>query len=113
MERSAISAAAATAALAFSFATTAVLAIPAGREVTTVQVDYGDLDLGSADGAATLYRRIQSAARTACGERRLLPLYLRAADAACVRDAISAAVARVDQATLTALHRERTASRKA
>lgn len=111
MERFTVSAAAAAAALGFTFATTTVIAVPAGQETTSIQVNYADLDLGSEAGAATLYRRIETAARTACGSRSLLPLYLRAEDVACVRDAVASAVARVDRETLTALHRERLAAR--
>jgi UrcA family protein len=114
MSRYAISLAAATAALAFTLATTSVIAAPATRGKISIQVDYGDLDLTSAAGAATLYRRIEKAARKACGGRDgLVPLHLREDATTCVQDAVDSAVERVDRETLTALHRQRSSSRKA
>ncbi|MFO7277378.1 MAG: UrcA family protein [Pseudomonadota bacterium] len=77
-------------------------------EAVQVVVDYTDLDLSKPEGAATLYRRIKAAARTACGpnpdphrlhERRLFEQ--------CFEQAVAKAVEKVDRATLTALHRSR------
>jgi len=114
MFRYTVSLAAAAAALGLTLATTAAIAAPASYEEVGIQVDYADLDLAKAAGAATLYRRIQSAARRACNANgRTLPLHLRERDSECVKQAVAAAVARVDRETLTALHRQRAASGKA
>jgi UrcA family protein len=43
-----------------------VHAAPADYEVATRTVKYGDLDLAGSAGAATLYLRIQNAARAVC-----------------------------------------------
>ena len=61
---------AATAAVAASFATLAIGTAPAyaqTAETVDVAVRYGDLDLSTAKGAATLDRRIARAAETICG----------------------------------------------
>jgi UrcA family protein len=74
----------------------------------SLKVSFGDLDLTSRQGTATLYFRIRNAARTVCGPvDRLLPDdwwgWTR-----CVNNAIADAVAKVGDANLTAYHRIRT-----
>jgi UrcA family protein len=72
---------------------------------TRVVVHYGDLDLAQPKAAEILYRRLASAARTACDEppRGYLGQMLRYKK--CYQSALSAAVAKVNASTLTALHR--------
>ena len=62
------------------------------------RVNFGDLDLSSSEGIATLYQRIESAARLVCKDR-LAPWSRRCYDAT-----IGDAVATIDQPQLTALH---------
>jgi len=62
------------------------------------RVNFGDLDLSSSEGIATLYQRIESAARLVCKDR-LAPWSRRCYDAT-----IEDAVATIDQPQLTALH---------
>lgn len=58
---------AAAAAVAASVVTLGIGTAPAHAETVNVAVRYGDLDLSSAQGAATLDRRIARAAETICG----------------------------------------------
>ena len=62
------------------------------------RVNFGDLNLSSSEGIATLYQRIESAVRLACKDR-LAPWSRRCYDAT-----IEDAVAKIDQPQLTALH---------
>ena len=57
-----------------------------------VKVKYGDLDISSASGAATLYKRIQSAAETVCHPLKNPDLYPRKLFYVCMRKAISNAI---------------------
>ena len=69
----------------------------------SAEVSFRDLDLGTPSGAARLYRRIQAAARSVCQYEPSSPRepiiwqY-------CVRPAVDAAVARVNNPRLTELH---------
>ena len=56
-----------TLALAVAGATLIAAPVMAEEQRRTVGVDYGDLDLSTAEGAAELDRRIDRAAREACG----------------------------------------------
>lgn len=60
-----------TAAIAATFATTAIAAPPTG-EAQSTQVEYADLDLPTEKGQKTLDKRITKAARAVCavGEQR-------------------------------------------
>jgi UrcA family protein len=77
----------------------------AGDPVVTVKsevVNYGDLRLISAVGAAQLYGRIRNAAERACGgPRDKQPLAMEARYRACVDEAITKAVDQVNQPVLT------------
>ena len=70
-----------------------------------VVVHFSDLNPTSIEGATTLYRRLQSAAEKVCtqGETRDLATVFRVK--ACVSGAISAAVADINQPSLTAYFR--------
>ncbi|MGH8210465.1 MAG: UrcA family protein [Steroidobacteraceae bacterium] len=72
-------------------------------DVPSVVVAYGDLDLSTAAGARTLYRRIAIAATQVCpfdGSRDLARL---AYNHACRRDAIARAVRDINSPQLAAL----------
>ena len=77
----------------------------------TRAVSAGDLDLNRPAGVATLYERIQAAARAVCREEALnfrrstkgfAPVSWRQT---CVAQAIDGAVANADNVQLSALHR--------
>ena len=72
---------------------------------TSVKVSYADLDISAAAGARTLYARIKSAAREACGpEPVVLDLRDSAGYNACYEQAVAKAVNRVGSDQLHALH---------
>ena len=72
-------------------------AVPKSR---TVQ--YADLNLNKAAGAATLFSRIKGAAQAVCaGHRGGMTLRDRDSHADCMRSAVSDAVAQVDEPLLT------------
>ena len=78
------------------------------RDARTVTVRYADADLASAEGVETLYQRLDRAALRACSRGGD-----RGADAfadrrACRAAALDAAVAQVQDARLSQLHRART-----
>lgn len=85
------------------------------NEVTTsVKVSYADLDLSHAAGARTLYARIKSAAREACGpEPAVLDLRDAASYNACYEQAVAKAVNRVGSDQLNALHAARSGKSRA
>jgi UrcA family protein len=74
-------------------------------EALTSTVKYGDLDLSHTDGAATLYRRINQAARAVCAP---LDFGSKAATSmgdaykACMSNAVSGAVSKVHNPEFTA-----------
>lgn len=63
-----------------------VLASPTTAETRTVSVPYGDLDISSSPGLATLEGRIRKAIRTVCGRADPLNLASRRAQRRCMRD---------------------------
>jgi UrcA family protein len=63
-------------------------------------VKYGDLNVSNPQGAAALYTRIQRAALLVCLPFDMGNLSSKARMAACVHQAIAAAVAKVDQPAL-------------
>ena len=65
-----------------------------------VKVKYGDLDISSASGAATLYKRIQSAAETVCHPLKNPDLYPRKLFYVCMRKAISNAIIEANEPVL-------------
>jgi UrcA family protein len=72
-------------------------------ELPTARVRYGDLNLSSDAGVATLYARLRHAADQVCEYSRF-----RVVDPACVTQAMDGAVAKVANGRLTALHLRRT-----
>ena len=81
---------------------------------TSVRVSYADLDIADAAGARTLYARIKSAAREACGpEPAVLDLRDAAGYNACYEQAVAKAVNRVGSEQLQALHAARSGKSRA
>lgn len=75
------------------------------RELPSVVVKYGDLDLNTVDGIATLHARLSKAARQVCGQLDSRVLGLREEYELCLSDAVAQSVARVDNPRLTSFHR--------
>ena len=78
--------------------------------VQTVAVHYGDLDLGSAAGRATLAHRIRHAVRTACGEPSPADLSGQNRAAACRHDLTASLAGQRDAAFAAASRRGRPAT---
>lgn len=74
------------------------------RADTGIVVKYGDLNLKSEAGIASLHKRIRNAAETVCGQYETRILGLRNQFVACVEDAVNSSVATVDSARLTHYH---------
>jgi len=75
----------------------------ADEPARSIRVGYGDLDLNTQAGAATLYNRIRGAARTVCGYEGST-FTDQAIWRSCFSGAVSDAVATVNSPRLTALH---------
>ena len=80
------------------------LATAGARDTNTVVVKYGDLNLDSQVGIASLHKRIRNAAESVCSPLETRILGLRQAYESCVDDAVSSGVAAVGNANLTAFH---------
>jgi UrcA family protein len=79
-----------------------------GRVNAAVKVSYADLDLTDTAGARTLYARLKSAAREACGpEPSVRDLHDTADYRSCYEYALNKAVHGVDSQQLKALHESR------
>jgi UrcA family protein len=76
----------------------------AGARDAGVVVRYGDLNLSSQAGVATLHKRIRNAAASVCSPLETRILGLRDAFDACVDDAVSRGVAAVGHPNLTQFH---------
>jgi UrcA family protein len=72
-----------------------------------VVVHFSDLNPASIEGATTLYRRLQSAAESVCAERGTRDVGSLTRVKPCVSAAMSAAVADINQPTLTAYDRSK------
>lgn len=83
-------------------------ALPAGAAdataVRSITVKFADLNVSSPEGAAALYDRIRSAARTACSPSESTPSPF---NDACVRKAIADAVIRVNRMELYGVYNQR------
>lgn len=98
--------------MALAVAATFLLTVaPARAEaspaVQQVVVRYADLDLGTAQGAGVLYRRIVAAARKVCRDDGSRDLREAARMRACRREAVARAVAATGSARLAAVHSQR------
>ncbi|HEU4625744.1 MAG TPA: UrcA family protein [Steroidobacteraceae bacterium] len=92
-------------------ATLAHAGTPAADDVPSVKVHYADLDLSTSYGAATLYKRIEGAARQVCPSSNALNLRAANVTRNCMAQAIERAVADVNSpqlARLSALRTHRT-----
>src|SRR4051812_34858881 len=75
------------------------------RELPSVVVKYGDLNLGTTEGVAALHSRLSRAARKVCSELDSRVLGLREQYDACISGAVTQSVAKVDNPRLTSFHR--------
>ena len=89
------------AALAFS----GVAGASTVRELPSVVVKYGDLNLDTNDGVAQLHARLRKAALEVCSQLDSRVLGLREQYETCVSGAVTQSVAKVDNARLTSFHR--------
>jgi UrcA family protein len=80
------------------------LAAAGGQDVNSVVVRYGDLNLDSQAGVASLHKRIRNAARSVCGPLETRILGLRDAYEACVEAALTDGIAAVGNSNLTQFH---------
>ena len=93
--------------LSFALVTICLLGVttawadPSGTR--SAEVSFRDLDLHTQSGAAKLYRRIQGAAQRVCGYEATL-VKAQSIWEHCVRPTVNAAVAKVNNPQLTALH---------
>jgi UrcA family protein len=78
-----------------------------GLKGVSVKVSYADLNLEKQGGAKALYRRLQQASKQACDVRGLnVEGSLKQTSEArqCYRDALSAAVEKIDNDLMTQIH---------
>jgi len=75
------------------------------RELPSVVVKYGDLNLDRVDDVATLHARLRKAALQVCSQLDSRVLGLREQYETCVSGAVTQSVAKVDNARLTSFHR--------
>jgi UrcA family protein len=80
------------------------LATAGSRDVNAVTVRYGDLNLDSQAGVASLHKRIRNAAESVCGHLETRILGLHAAYDTCVDEAVAKGVANVGNANLSRFH---------
>ena len=66
----------------------------------SVTIHFADLDIDSASGASALYQRLAGAARVVCGDDGRSPSEQRAWQE-CYQQALSAAIARIDNPLLS------------
>jgi UrcA family protein len=75
------------------------------RQLPSVVVKYGDLNLNTVDGVATLHMRLNKAAREVCSQLDSRVLGLREQYDLCVSGAVTQSVAKVGNPSLTSFHR--------
>jgi UrcA family protein len=76
----------------------------ADDQIRTETVKFSDLKVDTPAGVEVLYRRIQSAARRVCGYEGASSVYAYSNWQNCVRPTVDAAVTKVNNPMLTALH---------
>jgi UrcA family protein len=96
-----------TAALLCTAAFIAAGAIAAEQTGDSIHVSYVAAELTHPEGAQTLYRHIQRAARMVCHEPDIRDLIAHEVYRRCYDRAVDDAVAKVDASTLTALHQSK------
>jgi len=83
--------------------------VRADEAVPSKVVSFGDLNLHSEQGAATLYQRVQVAARGVCpSDASGRQLEQRAARQSCIDDAVARAVRQINNDSLNAYYSART-----
>jgi UrcA family protein len=80
------------------------IAAAGSRDVNSVVVRYGDLNLDSKAGVVSLHRRIRNAAESVCSPLSTRVLGLRDAYDLCVEEAVKNGVADVANPNLTNFH---------
>ncbi len=80
------------------------LAVAGARDVNSVVVRYGDLNLETRAGIASLHQRIQNAAESVCSHLETRILGLRSAHENCVDGALTEGIAAVGNSHLTQYH---------
>ena len=80
------------------------IAAAGSRDTNSVVVRFGDLNLNSQAGVASLHKRIRNAAESVCSELDTRVLGLRDAYDECVAEAVRAGVAEVANSNLTNFH---------
>jgi UrcA family protein len=80
------------------------IAAASSRDANSVTVKFGDLNLRSQAGIASLHKRIRNAAESVCAQYDTRVLGLRDGYDTCVAQAIEQGVKAVDNANLTRFH---------
>lgn len=80
------------------------IASAATRDAPGVVVRFGDLNLNSLAGVASLHKRIRNAAHSVCGPLEIRILGLRDAYSECVNEAVNNGVAAVANSNLSIFH---------
>jgi len=93
-----------TSMMILAFALTCQIAHAADAAMPAVEVSFKDLNLTHQEGAAKLFQRLQSAAERVCESADGQDIARHLAFRACVKGALAAAVAKVDQPQLTAFY---------
>jgi UrcA family protein len=75
-------------------------------EARSTTVKFGDLNVSSPEGAAALYARIRSAAKTVCSPIEATDFPFRTAFEVCVHKAIADAVTKVNRMELYAVYNQ-------
>lgn len=93
----------------FAISAPAIASSGAGDELSgkSVKVTYADLDLQKEAGVQVFYRRLKNASRQACGvsSRKAIGSLSRMADVQrCYRDALSAAIEKINNPKLSKIH---------
>lgn len=83
------------------------------QDVHFIDLHFSDLDLTRNAGAAVLYQRIETAAKTVCASLDARDLASQMRFRGCVETAIGLAVAKVDRLAFTAYCKARTNGRNA
>jgi UrcA family protein len=76
-----------------------------GNDVRKVTVKFADLNVSTPEGAATLYSRIRTAAKTVCAPTGY-ELFPSSGVNDCIQKAIAGAVTKVNQTSLYAVYNE-------
>ena len=80
------------------------IAAAGSRDANSVTVKFGDLNLRSQAGIASLHKRIRNAAESVCSQLETRILGLRGAYDQCIDQAVAEGVAAVGNANLTHFH---------